>query len=281
MKRASMTAGLLALAALLLAAQTALAHSFVDHCMPDTGASLTQPPAQIVCVFTEAIDAKQTRFTVTDANKNRVDNNDVKADPNDNKGLTVLFTLNTAKVTGGQYTVKWTTVSADGDATDGQFQFSVNAQPVPSIALLSPTMDASFDKDPSDVPISVKVSNFALGQGGRRWQVYLDGKLVAQVTDGSTSTTLKAVKAGDYALKVALATDDTTIVATAGSHLGVGAAAMATPMPAATAPASTTTAPPTLPKTGAESLPALAAALLLAACGVLLWGAGTLARRRR
>jgi hypothetical protein len=264
----------LALATALFAAQSAMAHSFIDHCTPEAGAALTQPPAQITCVFTEAVDAKQTKFTVTDANNNRVDNNDVKSDPKDNKGLTVVFTLNTAKITGGQYTVRWTTVSEDGDATDGQFQFSVNAQPVPSIVLVTPTMDTMFDKDPSDVLITIKVANFALGQGGRRWQVYLDGNLLTQVTDGSTTTTLKAVKKGDYALKVALATDDKTVVATAGTHLGI-----AMEMDAPSTQPSTQPAPTTLPKTGGDASPGLA--LALAAGGLLLLGAGRMLRRSR
>ena len=87
---------------------------------------------------------------------------------------------------------------------------------------VSPTGADKFDKDPSDITISIKAANFALGQAGRRWQVYLDGNLVTQVTDGSSTTTLKAVKKGDYALKVALATDDKTVVATAGLALSVG-----------------------------------------------------------
>ena len=284
MIRSKLTALTFAVLLALAIVPAAWAHSFVDHCTPEVGASLQQAPAQIVCVFTEAVDAKQTKFTVTDAGNNRVDNNDVKSDPNDNKGLTVIVALNAAKITGGQYTVKWSTVSADGDPTDGQFQFSVNAQPVPSITLVSPAMDTVFDKDPSDVPVTVKVANFALGQSGRRWQVYLDGSLLAQVADGSTTTTLKGIKAGDYALKVALATDDKTIVATAGTHLGVGPAAM-TPMahtqcPLISAP-STTTAPSTLPKTGAgtaaEPLPAIA--LVLVVLGIMTIGLGRSVRR--
>ncbi len=281
MKRSSLLGLLLALATTMLAAQAALAHSFIDHCTPDLGSSLALPPAQITCVFTEGVDARQTKFTVTDAGNNRVDNNDLKSDPNDNKGLTVIITLNTAKITGGVYTVKWSTVSADGDPTDGQWQFSVNAQPAPAIALVSPTDSSTFPTDPSDVPVSVKVSNFALGQGGRRWQVYLDGNLITQVTDGSTSTTLKAVKKGDYALKVALATDDQTIVATAGVPLSVGPADTTT-APSTTQPntpsSTQATTPATLPKTGEGRSPDLTFALLLGVAGLLLLAAGRVAR---
>ena len=95
-------------------------------------------------------------------------------------------------------------------------------------------------------------------------------------------TTLKAVKKGDYTLKVALATDDRTIVATAGVALSVGPAApAATPVPAATAPASTTTTPATLPKTGASAslspLPGIALVLVL--FGIMTLSLGRIVRR--
>ena len=155
MKRSKLTALSVAVLLALATVPAVWAHSFLDHCTPDIGASLTQPPADLRCTFTDAIDVKQTRISVIDARSNTVDNGDLKADPNDNKGVNVILTLNTARITGGQYTVRWQTVSADGDPTDGQFQFSVNAQPVPSITIVSPTMDATFDNDPSDVPITV------------------------------------------------------------------------------------------------------------------------------
>jgi methionine-rich copper-binding protein CopC len=284
MVRVSKAALLLALAAMLLAVQTALAHSFVDHCTPDSGATLQQPPTQLTCTFTEAIDVKQTKFSVVDEKANTVDNGDLKADPNDNKGVSVILTLNLARMTGGVYTVRWSTVSEDGDPTDGQFQFSVNAQPVPSIAIVSPTEDTPFGSDPSDVPVTVKVSNFALGQSGRRWQVYLNGDLAAQVTDGSTTTTLKGVKKGDYGMKVTLATDDKTIVATAGLHLSVAPDTTPTTQPSTTQPSTTqptATQPATLPKTGAAPSPGGTLAVLLAAGGLLLLGTSLWLRKNR
>src|SRR5438067_11962749 len=111
MKRSTLLAVLLAFASLMMAAQAALAHSFVDHCTPDVGATLQQPPAQLNCTFTEAVDVKQTKISVIDEKANTVDNGDLKADPNDNKGLSVILTLNAARITGGVYTVRWSTVS--------------------------------------------------------------------------------------------------------------------------------------------------------------------------
>jgi LPXTG-motif cell wall-anchored protein len=257
----------LALGLLLALTQAALAHSFIDHCTPEVGSTLPQPPKEVRCTYTDPVDVKQTVFAVFDANNNQVDNKDLKSDPNDRDGKTVVVTLNGAKITSGVYTVKWQTTSEDGHTTDGQWQFSVGAQPVPSVTLVSPTEDTKFDQDPAEVVVSIKTSSFQLGQNGRRWQVYLDDKMVAQVTDGSTSTTLKAVAKGDYALKVTLATDDKTIVATAGTAITIG-------------PAEETPAPTTLPKTGADSADNLPLAVLLTALGALLLGAARMLRRR-
>lgn len=75
---------------------------------------------------------------------------------------------------------------------------------------------------PTDIPVTVQVSNFQLGPNGGQWQIFLDDNLLLQVKDGSTSAVLHAVPAGDHALTVALATDDKTIVATDGAGIGVG-----------------------------------------------------------
>ena len=231
----------------------ASAHAFIDHCTPEVGSTVAQAPQQIQCVFTDPIDPKQTVITVTDASNNQVDNKDLKGDTSDPDGKTVVETLNSAKMTGGLYTVKWSTVAEDGHATNGQWQFGValqaaltaapttvpGATPAPTptgapattntaaalpakIALSSPVDGDTFPNAPSDIVVSVKVSNFQLGQGGKRWQVYLDDQLLLQVTDGSTRATLRAVPAGDHALTVALATDDKTVVATDGAGIGVG-----------------------------------------------------------
>ncbi len=246
----------LSLALVLIVFQFVAAHSFVDHCTPEAGSTVPQAPQELRCTFTDPIDAKQTVLAVFDAKNNQIDNKDVKADPSDPDGKTVVETLNNAKMTGGLYTVKWSTVSEDGHATDGQFQFAVAtssatapstgpavapnpstaatpAQPpasappaaavVPaSVVILSPTEDDKFPTFLADVTVNIQVNNFPLGQDGRKWLVYLDNQLIQQVTDASTNVTLHAVPQGDYALKVALVSSDNAVVATAGTGLGVG-----------------------------------------------------------
>ncbi len=263
MKRSSLLAFALAIGLTLLFVQFASAHAFIDHCTPEVGSTNAQPPKEVRCVFTAAVDARQAKLAVYDASNNRVDNNDLKADPADRDAKTLVVTLNTTKISGGLYTVKWEAVAEDGDKTDGQWQFAVGAQPAPSISLVSPAADAKFEKVPADVVVTIKVSNFPLGQGNRRWQIYLDDQLAMQITDGATSATLKAVRKGDYALKVALATDDKTVVATDGVTLKVGAEEEA---------------PKTTPKTGAADLADLSFALLLALSGLSLLGVAKVLR---
>jgi hypothetical protein len=91
-----------------------------------------------------------------------------------------------------------------------------------SVTILLPDDGGSYPNDPADVIVNIATNNFQLGQGNNRWQVYLDGKLMIQVMDTSTSAALHAVPRGDHWIKVALATGDTAVVATAGAGIGVG-----------------------------------------------------------
>ncbi len=177
--------------------------------------------------------------------------------------------MNTAKLSGGLYTVKWEAIASDGDKTDGQWQFSVGAQAqaVPSVSITTPTMDAKFDKLPSDVTVSIKFSNFTLGQNNQHWQVFMDDelKLVAAVKDNSTTTTLKNVGQGEHLIKVVLLSGS-NVVATDSTHVQVGAEAAEK-------------SPGTMPKTGADNTGDLGWAALLAVEGVALLVIARLLRR--
>lgn len=231
MKRSVRLAIVLAIASILLWTRSASAHAFIDHCTPELGSTVAQAPKQVQCTYTAPVDVRQTVFGVYDAKKVQVDNKDLKSDPSDPVGKSVIITLNTAKVTPGIYTVKWQTTAEDGDQTDGQWQFSVGAATAPAVTIVEPAAEVNFAKVPSDVVVTVKVSNFQLGQAGRRWQVYLDDKLVTQVTNGSLTTTLKAVPKGDHELKITLATaaDEKSVVTTSAVAFTVGAPPTPTP----------------------------------------------------
>ncbi|MCA1554026.1 MAG: copper resistance protein CopC [Chloroflexi bacterium] len=251
------------LACLFVSVQLASAHAFIDHCSPALASTNAQPPKEVRCVFTDAVDAKQAKLQVFNANNARVDNNDLKSDPNDKDGKTLFVTLNTAKITGGVYTVKWEAVASDGDKTDGQWQFSVGAQvqALPFVSISAPAPQTKLDNVPSDVPVSIRVSNFTLGQNNNHWQVFIDddNKLLADIKDASTTTTLKKVGHGVHLIKVALLTSN-DVVATASSSVLVGVEEEE----------HSDHAPQQIPKTGADNSAELGWAALLALEGVVL-----------
>ena len=281
MKRSFAFAFLCVIASLLAAASLASAHAFIDHCTPALGSTNAQLPKEVRCVFTDAVDAKQAHLQVFDAGNSHVDNNDLQSDPNDRDGKTLFVSLNTAKITGGVYTVKWDAVASDGDKTDGQWQFSVGAQaqPVPSLSITSPKPETVLDKAPSDVPVTIQVSNFALGQNNNHWQVLLDdeGTLAADVKDNRTTTTIKNLDKGDHLIKVVLLAGTTT-VATDITTVTVGAEEQPTPAPAPSS--AQQPAPQKLPTTGADNPADLRWAALLAFEGMILLVLARLLRRK-
>lgn len=126
MKRSVCISFVLLLVLLLASVQLALAHAKLDRCTPAVNSSVAQAPAEVRCTFTEKVDVAQSALAVYDANNNQVDNKDMKADPADRDGKTLVVTLNRAKMSNGIYTVKWTSVDAeDGARLDGQWQFGV------------------------------------------------------------------------------------------------------------------------------------------------------------
>ncbi len=90
MKRSCAFASLCILAWLLAAVPFASAHAFIDHCAPAVGSTNAQPPKEVRCVFTDAVDAKQATLQVFDAGNNRVDNGDLKSDPTDRDAKSVF-----------------------------------------------------------------------------------------------------------------------------------------------------------------------------------------------
>src|SRR5207247_1555793 len=143
--------------------------------------------------------------------------------------------------------------------------------------ILSPAPETKFDNVPSDVTVSIKVSNFALGQTNNHWQVFMDddNKLVADIPDASTSTTLKNVGQGVHLVKVALLTGN-NVVAKASSRAQVGAEE-----DEEHAPQNAPDAPQKMPKTGADHLAELELAAWFALAGPTSVAAARVLGRRR
>lgn len=124
-------AAILALAALGIAS----AHATLDHCTPAPSATVATAPAQIVCIYSEEIDTKQSTMAVSDASGAQVDKKDAHVDLNDPDHKTLIVSLDPTLVKDGLYTVKWHAVTPDDNGiSDGSWQFvvgSANATPYP------------------------------------------------------------------------------------------------------------------------------------------------------
>lgn len=122
--RASRVLLLLALSLWLLAVPAA-GHSELVKSQPEAGANLSQTPAQAIGWFSEELDTKTSTIQVFDAAQQQVDLGDGSVDLNDPDHASMIATLKNS-LPDGVYTVHWTAVSAeDGDATEGEFTFSV------------------------------------------------------------------------------------------------------------------------------------------------------------
>ncbi|MBD5785696.1 copper resistance protein CopC [Cellulosimicrobium terreum] len=111
----------------------AQAHDRLTGTEPADGAALDAPPSDIALTFsTEPLDV-EPQVVVTDA-----DGEVVLDDAPTIDGTTATLPVTDGVLTGGEYTVAWRVVSADGHPIEGTFGFAVADQPEES-----PSQDAS------------------------------------------------------------------------------------------------------------------------------------------
>lgn len=72
------------------------------------------------------------------------------------------------------------------------------------ISIQSPADGASFAANES-VPVEVAVANFALGNEGSHWHVYVDGVSWGMIVGGDTSHVLQGIEPGEHLVEVYLA----------------------------------------------------------------------------
>ena len=149
MKPQSLTLKLAAVAALVLALAIpgiALAHSEFVSSVPAPNSVVAAAPATVTVVFSEALDPKGTSLSVTAPNGSSADQSDsqvVKSDP-DRKTMIVSLKPGLGP---GKYTVKWTSLSEDGDTRTDTFAFTVGtAQPSGPAASTASTAPGALPK---------------------------------------------------------------------------------------------------------------------------------------
>ena len=108
------------LAALLVGALPALAHSRPKVMVPAADSTVTAP-AELSVTFTEALEGKFSSLRLTDASAHAVTTAPSVLDPADPKHLTLAL----PKLMPGVYTVHWSAAATDGHRSDGSYHFTV------------------------------------------------------------------------------------------------------------------------------------------------------------
>jgi methionine-rich copper-binding protein CopC len=111
---------LLALAALLLSAISALPHASPIRTSPPTDGTVQNAPREVSVLFGERVEVSADAIVVQDSSGTRVDQGNAHLD---NKGRIVRTTLR--PLSPGAYTVAWRVRSADGHSAQGRFTFRV------------------------------------------------------------------------------------------------------------------------------------------------------------
>lgn len=102
--------------------QKAVAHAELTHQEPKADALISPSPADIFLKFSEAIELKFTKVTITGSDKKVINLDKITLDPQDK---TRLIAAITQPLVAGKYTVNWQVVSVDGHKTKGHYNFIV------------------------------------------------------------------------------------------------------------------------------------------------------------
>jgi putative copper export protein/methionine-rich copper-binding protein CopC len=107
------------------------AHALLEASEPADGATLPEPPTEIVLRFTESPEPALSSIVLLDTTGAELDVGEAGPAPGDPSALSV----STPELQQGAYTVTWRTVSqVDGHPSGGAFTFGVGVSPVGAIA---------------------------------------------------------------------------------------------------------------------------------------------------
>lgn len=102
-------------------AAAAFAHAYLSRAIPPAGATVTAPPREVRCSFTEELEPDFSTLEVKNAAGTRVDTGKMHMNPQDAKQMVIGL----KPLTPGVYTVTWHAVSVDTHHTQGHFSFTV------------------------------------------------------------------------------------------------------------------------------------------------------------
>jgi hypothetical protein len=108
-------------AAMLVTAQQAQAHAFLDHATPAVGSSVPAPPPLVTLWFTQDLEPAFSGVTVTNEAGQRVDLGNAHI----GQGRPAELQIGLKPLAPGTYLVSWHVVSVDTHPTEGTFSFEV------------------------------------------------------------------------------------------------------------------------------------------------------------
>ena len=117
------------------------AHSELESATPEDGAVLSAAPAEIVLTFDAPLNPSRSSVTLHDASGTQIAKGSV--DPADD----TVMRLTPPPMDPGEYEIRWTSVSGDGDLLRDTLRFELTAPPTPS-----PTAAPSEAPSPSAQP---------------------------------------------------------------------------------------------------------------------------------
>ena len=92
---------------------------------PPDGAVLDKVPTQVKAWFNEELQTGESSIMVVNSDSSQVDHGDGGVDLDDPEHASMVVSL--SGLSAGAYIVRWHAVLLDGDATDGEFGFTVGA----------------------------------------------------------------------------------------------------------------------------------------------------------
>jgi copper resistance protein C len=146
-------AAIVSLMLVLASPGAVLAHAELETATPADGATLTEPPTEIVLTFSEVLDPAKSSIVVALVGGGEV----ASGGSVDTTGDATRMTLALPPLEAGEYEIRWTSASAvDGDLDRGTTMFSYAPPPeTPSPtanATSSPTPPASPASSPTPAP---------------------------------------------------------------------------------------------------------------------------------
>lgn len=306
-----------AMLVLLALPAATMAHAEMKSCTPAINGTVETAPDKVVCTASESMDPKGSSLAVFDAMGMQVDKKDSAVDLNDPDRVTISVSLDTAMMKDGEYTVKWTTLSAaDGDEAKGEFKFTVGHEmhmhETPAAAETDTTTHPNGDhsigvatidgkeitlkilapKDDATVPVGMvkiqtSLDGATLGENGSHLHFYVDDNLALMGQAGQTSADVEIKEPGEHEIKVTYSDGEHMDLISVHVHVMVeSAAAQATAAPTAMAEPTQAPEPTAAPTPEAATLPTSGSDnnfwfyMFLAGIGAGILGAGVYAAVR-